>query len=318
MSRRGTQWVVIGVAGLLVLTGWTFPAEGYAAVLVVTHDGVEVQRAHTQAWLPLAAGSSGPLGSGDRLRTDGEGRALLTYWAGAQTLILPDSTFALDALEVNAGEGVRLAATLSGVAIHAIPAAPGLEFRFEMEGLTLTQAEGLFATWVDAGQPFGVTVAEGQVSLASEQGPVELAAGQGFYSGAEVIDFDPPWNLARMQGIREGCAGLVDTDTDVPLRVRIGPGMGYVMMGVFGESQAVPIMGLNESGGWYRIQFLSGYGWMLRLAIQTECQNLPVLPDAAETSRYILGASPDELTLLQPFFGTPRDDPWFYHPETPG
>ncbi len=310
--------LLFGMVWLLGLTGWTVSADPYAAVLGVTPAGVAVERAHTEAWLPLAAGSSGPLGSGDRLRTDGEGRALLTYWEGARTLILPDSTFALDDLDVSAGRGVRLAASLTGVAVHAIPSTPGLALDLALEGVTVTQAEGLFATWADAGQPLGVTVAEGRITLAGDRGPVELAAGQGLYADSEVVDFDPPWNLARMQGIREGCPGLVDTDTDVPLRVRIGPGMGYVVMGVFGESQAVPIMGVNESGGWYRIQFLSGYGWMLRLAIQTNCQNLPVLPDAAEAPRFVLGASQDEEALLRPFFGTPRANPWFYRPELAG
>jgi hypothetical protein len=57
---------------------------------------------------------------------------------------------------------------------------------------------------------------------------------------------------------------------------------------------------------------------MLRLAIQTDCQNLPVLPDAQEAPRFILGAAEDELALLQPFFGTPGANPWFYHPEPAG
>lgn len=309
--------VAVGVA-----LSETAASEDYAATLTVTHPGVTLQRANTQDGLPLPMDAVAPLGPGDRVQTDDAGRALISFWEGMQTLLLPDSTYQFDALESQDGALTHLGGTLSGIAVHRVAsdAQPAL-YRVEMQNAVIVKPARWFATWAEPGEPFSMTVAEGDADMVIAGRTISLSRGQGVFgttSTSEAVTFDPPWNAARLQGLLEGCPGVVDTITDVALRVRIGPGTGYVAMGGFDEAQSVQLMGINESEGWYRIQFLSGFGWMLKYAIETTCDTLPVLPDnTLETPRFIVDASEQEIEFLLPFFGSTIINDWFYQWSAP-
>jgi hypothetical protein len=302
---------------LIPLWPVTAASEPYAAVLTVIHPGVTIQRANTSAWLPLSTGSVAPFGAGDRLRTDDTGRAFVSFGPESRMLVLPGSVYQLERLDLN-GQ-IQLTGNLSGIAVHSM--GPVASYRLTLHNSVITQPATLFATWAEAQPPLGVTVAEGSLEVSACEQSWSLQPGQGLYVSdetREVITFDPPWNIARMQGLLEGCPGIVATVGNVPLRVRIGPGEGYIRMGGFDQAQAVLIMAVNESLGWYRIQFLSGFGWLLKAAVRTECENLPVLPDnTSEQPLFIRDASPDEIELLRPFFGSPVINGWFYQWTTP-
>ncbi len=291
--------------------------ETYSAVLHVRYPGVEIQRAGTQHWLPLAMGSEAPFGNGDQLRTDKSGRAWITFWDDAQVLILSNSLYQLETLTLTDGEGTELVGRLiDGVAVHYLAQTPPtLTYQLKLHDAVVTAPGKLFATWVRPEQIFSLTVADGAVDIQMDD-TITVRAGEGVFRKVglqQVITFDPPWNAAQMRGLIEGCPGMVDTVGEVPLRVRIGPGTGYVAMGGFAFRQPVQIMAVNESRGWYRIPFLGGFGWILRSAIETDCQNLPVLPDdTIESPEYAVNASEDEIRLLEPFFGQPLLNEWFF------
>lgn len=290
--------------------------EAYAAVVQVVYPGVEIQRAQTEEWLPLAVGSVTPFGAGDQLRTDDTGRVRVTFWDGAEMLVLSNSTYQLTTLEIANDTAIQLSGTLSGVAVHHITTASSrLSYELTVQDVVIIRPGTLFATWSHRDQPVSLTVADGSVELVAEDNVV-VHTGQGFFRNNgvnEVIRFDQPWNAAQMQGLIEGCPGMVNTIGSVALRVRLGPGLGYLAMGEFEYQQSVRIMAINESRGWYRIPFLGGFGWVLRLAVETDCQNLPVLPDdTLETSEYVIDAVASEIELLRPFFGLPSLNGWFY------
>lgn len=308
---------------LLLLNGAPVaPQAAYAAVLHVVYPGVALQRAQTQDWLPLAAGAAAPLGAGDRVRTDDTGRARITFWAGADMLLLSGSRYQLDALDVRDQTGARLSGQLSGLAVHHMTAAlPSLVYDLRVGDARITRPGALFATWARAGQPLSVTAAAGRVEALAGGDRVMVRDGEGWYRQAgvnTVIGFDAPWNAAQMQGLIEGCPSVVDTLDAATLRVRLGPGLGYTAMGGFAYRQPILIMAVNESRGWYCIPFLGGFGWVLRAAVETDCQALPVLPDTTvETADFVLDVRPDEVALLEPFFGAPSSNPWFYQASAP-
>jgi hypothetical protein len=309
------------LALLLINGAPAAPQAAYAAVLHVVYPGVALQRAQTQAWLPLTAGAAAPLGAGDRVRTDDTGRARISFWPGADMLLLSASYYQLDALEVSEQTGTRLSAQLSGLAVHHMAAdMPSLVYELRVGDAVITRPGELFATWAREGKPLSVTAAAGAVEALAGDDSVTVRAGEGWFrqAGANtVIAFEPPWNAAQMQGLIEGCPSVVDTLGAATLRVRLGPGLGYTAMGGFAYRQQILIMAENESRGWYRIPFLGGFGWVLRAAVETDCQNLPVLPDTTvEAADFVVDVRPDEVDLLQPFFGAPLSNPWFYQYST--
>lgn len=315
-----TRFLLSLLAISLLGLPWPSPganADSYAAVLTVTHSGVEIRRDQTERWLAPGYGAVMPFGPGDEVRTGAYGRALITFWDGAAMLLLPDSVFRLDALEVSGGKGTVLRGDLSGTAVHRLAATTGLDYALGSERLAVASPAQWFATWTGPDQPASIAVAEGRAAITTADGrDLTIETGEGFLDsgpGAIPLAFDPPWNAARIQGLLAGCPGLVDTVSDVPLRVRMGPGQGYVSMGGFDETQTVQIMAINASQGWYRVQFLSSFGWILRAAVETDCVDLPVLPDdTIENPAFILDASDSELEWLRPFFGDYLRNLWFY------
>lgn len=302
----------LGLVVLLLVPVQTTAQDPYAAVLTVTHPGVELRRSGTQNWLPLAAESVAPLGSGDMLRTDNTGRAMITFWDDAQTILLGNSTFQLDSLELGTGAAGELTAQLEGTAVHRLPDT-AFSYHLDIGEAALTQAAGLFATWARPDGFYAVTVAEGNVELSAAGSAYNVSRNQGIYTGQEIFTFDPPWNVARMQGQIEGCPGIIDTTDDVMLRTRMGPGLGFTIIGGFDEQQPVQIMAINQSEGWYRIQYLNDFGWVQRLAVVTGCTDLPVLPDnTIELAPFVVNPLETELEMLQPFFGAPGENIWFY------
>lgn len=322
MNNR--HWIILTTFRLIIMGLLLCPVlpvsaatDTHAAVLTILHEGVTLQRADTEAWLPLAAGSVAPFGSGDHLQTGETGRALLTFWDGSQTLILPRSTYHLAELVIANNTGVRLSAHLTGTAVHRLHTpSPALDYRLTLPGLTVMQPANWFATWGNADGSGTVTVAEGTAEISLGDQVLALAAGQGLTSDAAthtLIEYDAPWNEARLQGVINGCPGTVHTTNGVELRVRVGPGVGYVVQGAYDYEQPVQLMGVNESGGWYRVQFLSGFGWMQKLGVETACTDLPILADGTiETPLYIIDASEDEIDWFRMFFDFPVKNMWFY------
>ncbi|HLA42249.1 MAG TPA: hypothetical protein VJZ27_02370, partial [Aggregatilineales bacterium] len=63
---------------------------------------------------------------------------------------------------------------------------------------------------------------------------------------------------------------------------------------------------------WYKIQFKSDFGWVLALAIDTACEDLPQL---SYDLTYITGmehVKAFEVEMLGPFYGAPENYLWFY------
>jgi hypothetical protein len=304
------------VAVVFALTGAAAAESSYAAVMRVTFPGVEVRLANTERWLPLAAGSQAPLGQGDSVRTDRTGRVLLRFLDSVEMLLLPGSVFELVTLD--AAPTVQLVARLhDGHLVQRLvdDANPG-SYRLETDAFTLVEPARSSGVWARAEQPAYITVTDGEAVILQDDAALAVAEGEGLrFSGATAdrLMFDAPLNAPRLEGLLRGCAGVITTLDGRNLNIRVAPNFGDTLLGSIPHETPVEIMGVTEFGEWYRIQVLSVFAWVESPAVETTCADLPILPYlSVERNNSILAVLPDELPLLQPFYGLPADDTLFY------
>lgn len=315
LNFRSVIWFIL-LSSLLLHKGVADqPASAvYAAVLTVLQEGVTVQRAGTELPLPVRAGAVMPLGEGDQLQTGAGGRALVEFWPGAAMLLLPYSTYEQGTLLVHeAANGRQLAGRLTGSAVHRFSSAP-TAYQLELTDGLITVPARQFATWSRADGPDAVTVSAGAVMLEAGENPVAVDEGYGWYAGQPPVTLAEPMNAAALIALYEGCAGEVRIDLRA-LNVREGPGRGYLAIGNFVDGDAVAVLGINQSSGWYRVRFNSHFGWVESLAVRARCDDLPRFADTTrETFVQAIGAGAEEREWLRPYFGQPAEDPWFYRP----
>lgn len=305
--RGGCHPCIVAVA-LLIFTGaFSAHAQSYAALLTITRAGVEVRRANTEAWLPLPEKSESPFGPGDALRTNAAGRALLTFLDQIDLLILPESTYELFDFSPD------ITARISGYAVQR--GSPAGDYHLEVAGsaaLVINRAAASFAVWPDV-----VTVSDGEAEITVGGSTLTVAAGQGIRAvpGAapDVSTLEPPFNAARLVGLLDGCPGAMNTVNNLNVNVRFGSDLQQGVIGNIPNKTPVRLMGVNQSGTWYRIQAFSGFGWVQQPLVANTCEALPVLrDDQFERSIGIFGVLPQEIALLEPFYGPPESDLWFY------
>ncbi|MFQ3646301.1 MAG: hypothetical protein SNJ54_11620 [Anaerolineae bacterium] len=307
-------WVIL-LLGVFVGVTWAQEDVELAAVLTVRTADVEIQRVETERWLSVSAGSVMPIGSGDRIRTGATGRTKVAFEGGV-ILLLPESELHVIAYAPSARGGVRVEAALTGVLVQRWDVLP-TEYALQLEdgGYTLTSPAAHSAAWALPNLTDSIAVAEGEVVL---QGSADLrvrASEMAWLSEpAQVVALQGSLNNARLEGALFGCAGFVSTDQGQNLLVRRGIGTGYQALGFIPNREPVAAMAINESSSWVRIQFRNQFGWVLRLALDIDCPDLLRLPDVAPQERVynVIEVMPDEVELLRPFYGDPRDDPFFY------
>ncbi len=288
--------------------------DDYAAVLTVMRSTVEIRRVNTEQWISLPENATTPFGVGDALRTDHWGRAYLTFLDEIELLILTESTYGITAF-IRAEDGsVQLNTWLEGQAIQRSPAEGEIRYELGAGRVNITRPADLFAVWTNFEDTTVVTVVDGRVELATAEGQIEVRAGEGFYTDdaiGEVVRFDAPHNAARLLAEVRGCIGTVNSGDEESLNIRSGTGLGYTIIGYIPNGGPVTLMGTN--GWWRRVQRFGGFGWVEALAIETDCENLPVFPRLFEENNLeVFGVRPIELELFEPFYGRMIDNLWFY------
>lgn len=312
VSSASRPYIAICCLMALLMGAFSVHAQSYAAVLTITRSGVEVRRANTEAWLPLPVNSESPFGAGDMLRTNETGRALLTFLDEIEVLILPESSYEL----LDFGEA--LSARIAGYAVQR--GTLDSAYRLEVAGSTpfvVTRPAAWFAVWPDV-----ITVAEGTAEIIANDAALSVAAGQGMrvtpLREPNIAPLESPLNDARLVGLLDGCPGEMNTVNNLNVNVRFGSDFGQGVIGNIPNRTPVSVMGVNLSGTWYRIQAFSGFGWVQQPLVANTCVDLPILPDNQyERSIGIFGVLPPEVTLLEPFYGPPEGDLWFYRSLAP-
>jgi hypothetical protein len=313
MTRKSKAIAVFMLCFCLTVPYVSSGQEQLAMVLQVTHIGVELRRANTNAWLPLREGAEAPFGTGDTLRTTDTGRAYLTVPNTLELLILPSSVFTLNSLTA-----VEIGANLEqGIVVFRSAADAAIKSAdIQTAHFSVTRPAPLMALWSDAERNSSVLVAAGSADVRSNSTIFTVEASQGFLAGNSssggVGSIEPPLTAANLEGELFGCPGIIQTG-GLNLNVRVAPGLESTVIGNIENKTQIQLMGVNAFDTWYRIQAFSGFGWVQKALVRTDCRDLPALPRGfSERNPGIRDVLPLELALLESFYGAPEDDLWFY------
>lgn len=287
-----------------------------AAKLSVIYPGVSLRRANTDVWLPVTQGAEMPFGAGDVVRTDAKGRVFLTFSELGQALILPQTEFQLLAFDPDTPDQPVIHVSFIGRTVYALDS-QAVEFQIQTEHASLTAPAEHFAMQIDDQDNLYVLVAEGMVAVTTSQGTVEVPAGNGLRVRQglpdPMIPLTQPASFAYVEAELDGCDGLAQSSEDPYLNVRTGSGLGYPIIGVIDNNTTIRLVGISNTRDRYRVQFRSGFGWVVTGAVITDCANLTQYPDDwQENAGGVERAEADEVSLLSPFFGFPEEDDWFY------
>lgn len=291
--------------------------EQYAASLQVFSVGVEVRRAGTGTWLPLISEALSPLGTGDAVRTDDRGRAYLSMLDTLEILVLPNSMLQIEQLETPAEARLSLAAQLEGHMVQRLQDAAAIaSYHLETNDFSVTRPALHFALWSGFEESSVVTVFQGEAEISSDDMTSVVRANQGLRVESRSLlslRYAPPLNAARLIGLLEGCKAQVRTGGDLRVNIRNGSGFGYDIIESRPNRAEVTLLGRNQDETWYRVQLLSGFGWVRSMLVDHQCTDLTLLPRInLEQNMRLYYVNPSELALLAPFYGSPANDWWFF------
>jgi len=291
-----------------------------AAVVQITHEGVQLQRANTLDWLSLRAGAQAPFGIGDTLRTNKTGRALITFDGAAETLLLPGSDYRLEVFDQTSKQEVNISlGLLNGRSIqHITDVSAFASYKLHLQHMTLQQPTMLFATQVQSDKASDVIVAQGNLTVSKDNASVDLRAGSGLRAVdalGEVIPMVAPQGFSFLSVTSATCLGIANATIpgETSVAVRIGPGENYLNLGNIPNGTNVAVVGKADGVSRYLTPFLSSYGWLIANGINVEsCDNIPIVPAETQIINGVINPEPFEMDLLTPFFGTPSQNVQFY------
>lgn len=157
--------MVVAFALLLVFGGGVqAPRAEASSTLTVFSGAVEVER--EGAWVSLPDGAG--IQTGTRLRTDANGRALLTFADGSTVVLDPSSEVVIEVATV-AGPRQILLRQESGRLLHQVVPddRPGASFAVRTASATISAQGTVFET----------AIADGEMAVSTAEGLVEVAAG---------------------------------------------------------------------------------------------------------------------------------------------
>ncbi|MCL4252627.1 MAG: SH3 domain-containing protein [Anaerolineae bacterium] len=293
----------------------------YAALLRVDSGEVQILRANTQDWLSLPVGAEAPLGVGDVVRTDFFGRAWITLLDESATVfVLPTSDLTLSQFSADENQTAQVAFSQNGRVIYDVADSTRFtSFQVITDYLTVWQPADLFAVQTLEGQT-SVIVADGEAIITQQNTRARISATPNIGVRANPMGISAPIRLtnpttfAQLDGVLDGCVGVIQTRNQRDLNVRVGPTENYDVIGTIRNGDAVAIVGISPNGERYRVVYESHFGWILALEVRSTCDNLPVYDyNTLERQYGVIAPSADEQRLLTPFFGLPTDDDWFYY-----
>jgi hypothetical protein len=308
---------IITIIASFLMSAVVVAQDNISAVIDVRYEGVEIQRENTQDWLALPQGAIAFIGAGDTIRTTNTGRVDVLFDDTSHMLLLSNTDFTLISLTSD-NDRRSLEGQVNGNAVVETSTPTTFDtFSLHLNDLTITHPASLISIWSFADVTDAVTVAVGTATVIANATDISIPTESGFLAEAdrtEAISFDPEWHSAGLEAGLYGCDAQVRTVRDVPLLVRSGPGRGFLAMGTLDISRVVAVMAETETTGWSRIQFLTGFGWIQSLAIESNCTDLPVFPDDASEEKFVtvINVTDDELAILKPFFESPEANAFSY------
>lgn len=253
------------------------------AILEVLHEGVEVKRAGTNLWIPIGVESI--VGVGDSIRTDTTGEARITFFGtGADTELAPATEFKIRRFEGDDDTFIISVEVLSGITRQQVRGFFDVGSSYELitPGMAMTVRGTEFAVRVEDTGRSALLTSEGVVAASAERSSEEIAAGFGVRApvGEELSAVVPATSFDELDAALDGVAATFATTADIRLNVRIGPGVDFERVGSIAPVEITSVLGVDESGVWYRIAFRDGFAWVSSelIAVEVELEKLPRYP----------------------------------------
>ncbi len=278
-------------------------AANQVARLHVVAPGVEVQRLDTATWVPIRVESL--VGVGDNIRTTDKGRATLDGFDGVlEVTIAPNSAMVLRVFSGDTQAFMFTVKLLSGFANYRTRRIldGAAQFIFETPTFSGSLANGAVDLRVEAdGRSAALLTAPGTVTLIGhDQNSVTLVPASGVRAqmGAPLSEDVHATSFVTLDSALDGCPSTLTLNGDVTLNVRLGPAASFDRVGGLDSNTPLRAMGVTNGGGWYRIRFLGGFGWIKvdRLPLNRSCAGLRHFPDKF---------GPEDHALYQSGVGTP-------------
>ncbi|GAB4547296.1 MAG: hypothetical protein OHK0023_08400 [Anaerolineae bacterium] len=255
------------------------------ARLNVISAGVEVKRVRTSQWVAVRRESL--IGIGDQIRIVEEGRATLNFLDGVVVATLSSNAW----VELRALSGTVSALQLELIVLSGFVDVTSVR-RFEPDKRPLLILPA-FEARVNIGEtklrvePNGrsslLTLGQSAAELTNEQGQAVVGNGSGVRAAKDqpFSDVIPARDFPSLDTGLDGCPSTVRFAGDYTLNVRSGAAFTAPIIGGFLSNSSVQIMGVTASGGWYRVRYGEGYGWISinRPPLPQSCVALRVFPN---------------------------------------
>ncbi len=311
------KWVIV-ILTLFILGGVAQTQERYSGILTVRYGLVQFVRENTVQAFPLTQQAVMPFGEGDTLTTGDEGRALIALPMG-EWMLLPNSSLTLTRLE-RIEEVWYIDATIDGVLVQVARSETNAEVNIQAGNLVIRGRGLQMAVWHYPQTLASVALAEGALLVLNTltEETFAMSTGDALWSDVrstqliQALGF--PLNASRFEAHLFGCEGVVDTIGDIGVLVRRGIGQRHERLGLIPDGAKVSVLAINDAGYWLRIQYLSGFSWIIEEAVNHDCNNLTRLPDNSLLERImrIVNPSDREIEFLKPYYQTPLEDTFFY------
>lgn len=267
-----------------------------AARLRVTQRGVEVQRVNTSAFVRVQRETL--VGVGDRVRS-GDGRGVLSFasnlltvdlLAGAEVLIQRyEGEPAQTTLDVTVTAGfVRVRARQ--------PLTEAQRVTVQTPAFTVRLIRGITAFRIETIRRSSVIVAvDSQATVTSDTAAatVDVPAFYGVRAEPQqaLSDVVVADSFEKLDAALDGCPSRIVLKDDVRLNVRLGASLDFPRIGGIDTNTPIQAMGVAASGGWYRIRYKGGFGWIRvpGLPFSTGCAGLRIFAN---------GYGPEDVTLF--------------------
>lgn len=255
-----------------------------AATLEVLYAGVEVLRANTVNWITVKVEAI--VGVGDTIRTDATGRTRITFFAdGTDTELLPNTEYRIVRFEGDDQSFNISVEVVVGQTTQRLGRLLDVSSSYDVRtpGMTLAARGTEFAIRVEEAGRAAMLVSKGDVNVSKEAAAADVPPGFGIRTEVEgnLSDVVEATTFEGLDAALDGCTATLTTTDDVRLNVRTGPGLNFPRSGTVDATEIANVMGVSQTGGWYRIAFRGGFGWILSSSAQIDkgCAGLRIFAD---------------------------------------
>lgn len=306
--------VIVVVSVAFPIVGVRAQADGLAATLEVLASGVEVRRVDTSNWISVAVESI--VGTGDAIRTDASGRARITFFAdGTDVELTPNTEFRITAFRGNEDDFTLELEVFVGETLQRLGRALGADSRYEIQTpvMTLAARGTVFAVRSEDSGRTGMLVYEGEVAATADEAMKSVPEDFGIRADDDtgLSDVVRASTFDELYAALDGCVASISSVDDISYNVRVQPSAAAPRVGTLFPGDVTRVFGMNESGGWYRVAFRDGFGWIQAstLVVSDDCAGLRSFADNAGPEDVTRYSSLGDIISLDDLVSSPAPSP---------